>query len=161
MVITKKKKVIVLVSMVALLVLTGFLNLTLNKQATSAASTTEDTTAYQNFFQSYRIDRNTTREQQKLYYQAIIDSTNTSSQSRSEAESALKEIASKQEKELVLEGYILAKGFEDAVVSFTDNYVNVMVKAESLTESEVAQIVDVVQAQTAKSIDNIKIIPVE
>lgn len=70
-------------------------------------------------------------------------------------------LAAKQEQELVLEGYILAKGFNDAVVSFTDNYVNVMVKSGELNEAQVAQIVEVVQEQTSKSIDNIKIIPVE
>ena len=159
MVITKKKKIIVLVSMVALLVLTGFLNLTLNKQSTSTVSTSE--VAYQNFFESYRIDRNNTRNEQMLYYKTIIESSNSSTEAKQEAQNALTNLASKQEKELVLEGYILAKGFEDAVVSFTENYVNVMVKAEKLNESEVAQIVDVVQEQTGKSIDNIKIIPVE
>lgn len=159
MVITKKKKIIVLVSMVALLVLTGFLNLALNKQSTSTASTSEVT--YQNFFESYRTDRNNTRNEQMFYYKAIIESANSSTEAKQEAQTALANLASKQEKELVLEGYILAKGFDDAVVSFTENYVNVMVKAEKLNESEVAQIVDVVQEQTGKSIDNIKIIPVE
>ena len=61
---------------------------------------------------------------------------------------------------MLLEGYIKSKGFNDAVVSFTENFVNVMVSAQSLTEAEVAQIVQVVQEQTSKSIDNIKIIPV-
>ena len=159
MVITKKKKIVVLVSMVALLVLTGFLNLTLNKQSTTTVSNNEVT--YQNFFESYRLDRNNTRTEQMLYYKTIIESSNSTDEAKQEAELALSNLASKQEKELVLEGYILAKGFEDAVVSFTENYVNVMVKAEKLNDQEVAQIVDVVQEQTGKSIDNIKIIPVE
>ncbi len=159
MVITKKKKIVVLVSMVALLVLTGFLNLTLNKQSTTTVSNSEVT--YQNFFESYRLDRNNTRTEQMLYYKTIIESSNSTDEAKQEAELALSNLASKQEKELVLEGYILAKGFEDAVVSFTENYVNVMVKAEKLNDQEVAQIVDVVQEQTGKSIDNIKIIPVE
>ncbi len=158
MVITKKKKIVVLVSMVALLVLTGFLNLTLNKQSTTTVSTE---VTYQNFFESYRIDRNNTRNEQMLYYKTIIESSSSTTEAKQEAQTALSNLASKQEKELILEGYILAKGFEDAVVSFTENYVNVMVKAEKLNDQEVAQIVDVVQEQTGKSVDNIKIIPVE
>ena len=158
---TKKKKIIVLVSMVALLVLTGFLNLTLNKQTISTTSTTEQTISAQSFFESYRVDRNTSREQQVLYYKAILESENSTEDAKKEAEASLSSLAAKQEQELVLEGYILAKGFNDAVVSFTDNYVNVMVKSSELSEAEVAQIVEVVQEQTSKSIDNIKIIPVE
>ena len=157
---TKKKKIIVLVSMVALLVLTGFLNLTLNKQTISTTST-ENTVMAQSFFESYRMDRNSSREQQVLYYQAVLESENSTEDAKKEAEKSLSSLAAKQEQELVLEGYILAKGFNDAVVSFTDNYVNVMVKSSELNDAQVAQIVEVVQEQTAKSIDNIKIIPVE
>lgn len=157
---TKKKKIIVLCSMVALLVLTGFLNLTLNKQTLSTTST-ENTISSQSFFESYRIDRNTSREQQVLYYKAIIESENSTMEAKDEAQKSLSSLAAKQEQELVLEGYILAKGFNDAVVSFTDNYVNVMVKSSELSQEKVAQIVEVVEEQTSKSIDNIKIIPVE
>lgn len=158
---TKKKKIVVLVSMVALLVITGFLNLTLNKQALTTTSSNEQNVSSKSFFESYRIDRNTSREQQALYYQAILDSENSTEEAKKEAQNSLSVMASKQEQELVLESYILAKGFNDAVVSFTDNYVNVMVKASELNDSQVAQIVSVVQEQTSKSIDNIKIIPVE
>ena len=63
--------------------------------------------------------------------------------------------------ELTMEGLIKAKGFADAIVSCSDSYVNVIVKSESLEDGEVAQIVDVVQGQTQKDIDYIKIIPIE
>lgn len=158
--VTKKKKIIVLVSMVALLVLTGFLNLTLNKQAVTTTSS-ENFQKSANFFETYRLDRDNARQEQALYFQAIIDSKNSTEESRQEAKASLQNLAAKKEQELVLEGCILAKGFDDAVVSFTDNYVNVMIKAKELSEAEVAQIVDVVEKQTSKSIDNIKIIPVE
>lgn len=157
--ITKKKKIIILCSMVALLVLTGFLNLTLNQQAVS--TTGGDNVNSASFFETYRIDRDSSREQQALYYKAILESANSTETAKEEAQTNLNALAGKKEKELVLEGYILAKGFEDVVVSFTENYVNVMVKSAELTEAEVAQIVEVVQEQTKKSIDNIKIIPVE
>ena len=156
--VTKKKKIVILSTMVALLVLTGFLNLTFNQQV---ASQTSGQTTTASFFETYRVDREAARDQQALYYQAILDSANSSATAKEEAEANISALAGKEEQELVLEGYILAKGFEDVVVSFTENYVNVMVKASELTEAEVAQIVQVVQEQTQKSIDNIKIIPVE
>jgi len=157
--VTKKKKIFVLSAMMVLLVITGFLNLTLNT-GNAVVSTGTDATETVSFFTSYRTERDSARTQEKLYYQVILDSANSSTEAKSSAQSALTKLASLQESELILEGYIKAKGFEDCVVSFTENFVNVMVKSQSLTESEVAQIVQVVQEQTAKSIDNIKIIPV-
>ncbi len=157
--VTKKKKIIVLSIMMVLLVATGFLNLSLNTQAEQTQIVSGSETL--SFFESYRADRDTARTQQKMYYTSIIESANTSEESRESAETSLKNLAAKIEKELVLESCILAKGFEDTVVSFSDTYVNVMVKSSELTESEVAQIVQIVQEQTSKSIDNIKIIPIE
>ena len=158
----KKKKIIVLTSMLALLVVTGFLNVTLNNNATTAinASNNVETISSQSFFNSYRTERDTARNQEYLYYQVILDSANASESAKNSAETNLAKLAATKEKELLLEGYIKSKGFEDAVVSFTENFVNVMVSADALTDAEVAQIVQVVQEQTSKSIDNIKIIPV-
>ena len=157
--VTKRKKIIVLSVMMLLLVSTGFLNLTLNNQATLQASNNE--TSNLSFFASYRADRDTARDQQLIYYNSIVESANASEESKSEAQASIKELAAKIEKELLLEGAILSKGFEDVVVSFTDNFVNVIVKSSELQEAEVAQIVEIVQNQTQKPIDNIKIIPME
>ena len=65
------------------------------------------------------------------------------------------------ETELVTEGLIKAKGFEDVIVTSTNANVNVVVKSAELTSNQVAQIVSIVQEQTGMAIDYIKIIPVE
>lgn len=65
------------------------------------------------------------------------------------------------DQELVVEGLIKAKGFDDCVVTISNQKVNAVVKAAKLTEPEVAQIVNVIQSQLGTSIENIKIIPVE
>lgn len=158
--VTKKKKIIVLSVMMGLLVLTGFLNITLN-QGTGEAIHTGGTVTSANFFTTYRADRDTAREQEKLYYTAILESASSTADAKTSAQESLANIASKIESELYLEGNIKAKGFDDVIVSMTDNFINVMVKATELTDAQVAQIVQVVQEQTSKSIDNIKIIPVE
>ncbi|MBQ7977296.1 MAG: SpoIIIAH-like family protein [Clostridia bacterium] len=157
--VTKKKKIIVLSVMMGLLVLTGFLNITLNN-STDVVNTSGTVTSA-NFFTSYRADRDTARTQEKLYYTAILESASSTAEAKSSATDALNNIASLIESELYLEGNIKAKGFNDVIVSMSDNFVNVMVKANELSDAQVAQIVQVVQEQTKKSIDNIKIIPVE
>ena len=65
------------------------------------------------------------------------------------------------EMELVTEGLIKSKGFEDVVVTNSNSCINVVIKSKELTSSEVAQIVSIVQQQCNANIENIKIIPVE
>ncbi|MBR4270080.1 MAG: SpoIIIAH-like family protein [Clostridia bacterium] len=154
-----KKKVIVLSVMMGLLILTGFINLSINQ--TEAVVNTSTNVVSGNFFTNYRSDRDSARDQEKLYYSAILESASSTSEAKSNATNALSNIAALVESELYLESNIKAKGFSDVIVSMSNNFVNVMVSADSLTDAQVAQIVQVVQEQTNKSIDNIKIIPVE
>lgn len=155
---TKKKKIIVLASMIMLLVITGFLNIKLNSTQNESQSVSYSSAS---FFDTYREDRTTNRNESIAYYNSIISSTYSSSEAIEAAEEKKKVLIENMTKELTMEGLIKAKGFSDAIVCCSDNYVNVIVKAESLLEDEVAQIVDVVQIQTQKDIDYIKIIPVE
>ena len=65
------------------------------------------------------------------------------------------------EKELVTEGIIRGKGFEDDIVTSRSSNVNVFVKSAELTRDEVAQITAVVTEQLGVEIDKIIIIPSE
>ena len=69
------------------------------------------------------------------------------------------ELIDAMEKELVVEGLLKSAGFEDAVLTTTSENVNVIVKASELSAGELAKIGKIVQEQTGKSLDNIKIIP--
>ena len=63
-----------------------------------------------------------------MYYDSIIHSETASAAAVSSAESKRQELAGFAESELVLEGLIKAKGFEDAVVTISTANVNVIVK---------------------------------
>ena len=158
--VTKKKKIIVLSVMMGLLVLTGFLNVTLNQAGDDVINTSGNTITSANFFTTYRTDRDAARSQEELYYKAILESASSTESAKESAQTALNNLAAIVESELQIESGIKARGFEDAVVSMTDNFVNVMVKGE-LTEDQVTQIYEIVNAQTGKSIDNVKVIPIE
>lgn len=155
---SKKKKVIILSVMFMLLVITGYLNIALNGTAIQTNSTNVVTG---NFFTTYRTDRQSTRDEEIAYYNAIISSATSSSDAKANAESKKAELIENMELELVTEGLIKAKGFEDVVVTTSTSCINVIVKSTELTSSEVAQIVSIVQQQSNVEIDNIKIIPVE
>ena len=154
----KRTKIIILVAMVLLLGVTGYLNIALNN---NVVDTGAQTVTSGNYFTTYRDDRQATRDQELLYYDAIIASEASSAEAVENAQSKKMEIIAQMESELVMEGLIKAKGFEDVIVTTSNTNINVIVKSSELQSSQVAQIVSIVQEQTSKSIDNIKIIPVE
>ena len=156
---SKKKKIIILSVMMLLLVVTGVLNIVLNNNMTEQTAST--TVNAGNFFVTYRTDRQSTRDQEMLYYDAIITSETSSADAINLAESKKLSLIENMETELVTEGLIKAQGFEDCIVTTSSSSVNVIVKSGELTSSEVAKIVNIVKDQTGAKIDNIKIIPVE
>ena len=155
---SKLKKVLVLSSFCVLLLVTGGVNILVNNLATDNVSAQVSSNA--TFFSNYRDDRQNTREQEILYLDAIIASEATSAEAKEAAEAERLALVKNMEVALKLENLILAKGFEDVVVSTASNNVSVMVETNGLTASEVAQIVDVVVNNSSYSIDNIKIIEV-
>ena len=143
--------------MIVLLGATGYLNIVLNNSVKQ--TNTEVATA--SYFTSYRNDRESTRDQEILYYDAIIDSPSSSEAAIVAAEQAKMELVSLMEKELAVEGLIKAQGFEDCVIAISNEKVNVVVKGSSLTENEVAQISTIVKEQLDTQLKNIVIIPAE
>lgn len=155
----KKTKIIILSAMVVLLGLTGYLNIALNNQSINTSATTSTTTSY-NYFDSYRTDRSATRDQEILYYTAIIEDENTTSEAKTEAQDKKLALISEMENELALEYLIKGLGFSDAIVTTSPSYINVIVKSSELTSSEVAKIVTVITEQTTYDLTAIKVIPV-
>ncbi|MBO5394393.1 MAG: SpoIIIAH-like family protein [Clostridia bacterium] len=155
----KRTKIIVITAMVLLLGITGYLNVMINNSVSNG--TPAQTTQTASYFQTYRSTRESTRDQEMLYYDAIISNETSTSDAIKNAESLKLDLIAQMEQELVIEGLIKAKGFEDCIVSMLDGNVNAVVKAKELSSTEVAQILAVIQSQLNTSLENIKIIPVE
>ncbi len=153
----KRTKIIILAVMVVLLGVTGYLNVALNNSAQDVP--TQTTTA--SYFASYREDRESRRDQELLYYQAIAESPDSTAEAVQAANAARQALIEQMDTELVIEGLIKGLGFNDCVITMSTSNVNVLVDADTLTEAEVTQIVDVVQEHLNTDIKNIKIIPVE
>ena len=154
---SKKKKIFILVSMVLLLVVTGYLNVALNKND----SELDVTTSSANFFTSCREDKLATRNYQIEIYDSIIASSSDASEvENAKAEKA--KIAANMEKELTLESLIAATGYEDVIVTNADDNMNVFVKTSmGLNANEVAKILSILTRETKVLATNVKIIPVE
>lgn len=152
----KRTKIIILAVMVLLLGVTGYLNIVLNNSI-SQPNTSTTTSSY---FTSFRNARESTRDQEILYYDSIIANDSTSPEAKAQAESDRLALIAQMDKELVVEGLIKAKGFEDAVITISKNgNVNVVVKAAQLNSTEVAKIVNIIQTQLGTDIENIQVLP--
>ena len=157
---SKKKKIIILSIMVALLLVTGYVNVALNSSLSNNITQTS-TTVSANFYTTYRTEREATRAQEIQFYDSIIASASSSAEARTEAELNKMNLIAQMEKELVTEGIIRGKGFADAIVTSSNSNVNVFVQSAELTSNEVAQITTVVTEQLGVEIDKIVIIPAE
>ena len=150
--------------MIGLLILTGYLNVALNNSLSGTANpstTTQTSTSAQNFYTTYKTERESTRRQEIQFYEAIIASTTSSAEAKEEAEKNKLNLINQMEKELVVEGIIVGKGFDDAIVTQSSANVNVFIKSPELNSGEVAMITDVVREQLGVEIDKIIIIPSE
>lgn len=154
---SKRKKIIILSVMVALLLVTGYVNVALNSSLSTKATQTSTTSA--SFYATYRTEREATRAQEMQFYDSILTSASSSETAKKEAEANKQQLIDMMEKELVTEGIIRGKGFNDAIVSSSSSNVNVFVQTAKLTQAEVAQIASVVTRQLGCELDKVIIIP--
>lgn len=158
---SKTKKVLVLAVMVVLLVATGVLNFVLSEKLNDASTDVSGDTqgVVTTFFSAARSDRDSTRESEFLYLDAIMNSDTSSSSAKDTAQKQKMQIIERMEKELALETQIKGKGFEDAIVTIGDNGVSVVVGSSELTGEQANQILSVVVSETTFKPSEVKVIP--
>ena len=156
---SKKRKIIVLSCMIALLAITAVFNFVLTTGTIDVDQSTTVSSA--NYFAQYRSERITTRNEELLQLDAIIASAGDNSEERSDALAMKIELTELTEKELLLESLIKAYGFEDAVVviGLESKNVNVIAKSQSLSTDDAILIYSIVQEEANVSPENVKIIP--
>ena len=157
------KKVIILCSMVALLVLTGVLNFALNSDWFSKTNDGGDQLtggdSVETFFSTYRTSRETARAEEMSYLDAIIASETSTEEAKATDETMRQDLLNNIEAELVIESLIKAKGFDDAVVTMSTNNVNVIVNKSELESQEVAQILSVILEETKYTASEVVVVP--
>ena len=159
---SNKKKIVIICSMVVLLVAAAYLNVLITKKSTQTVAKTigdEDSTVV-SFFASYRSARDASRQESFMYYDSIINSETASVAAVASAEDKRAELVGFTETELVLEGLIKAKGFEDAVVTISTANVNAVVKKTGeFDAADAAQILSVITAETGVTASKVIITP--
>ena len=129
----KVRKIALMTGLLALLVVTGYLNFTLNQNAVSinAGSKTET-----NMFVTLKENRADSRTAQQMLLQEIVANQAASEEARAEAQTALTSLAETIAYENNTENLISAQcGYDDVIVSRNGSKLNVIVKS---SESEIS-----------------------
>lgn len=156
---SKKKKIIVMSSLVFLLALTAVLNVLLAQSGTANGDTAVTTA---NYFATYRSERTTTRSEELLQLDSIIELYDENSEEYAEAVAAKLDIVETMEQELQLETMIKSLGFSDAVVSVgaDSENVNVFINSDELDMDTALSIYDMLRNEAGVAAGNIIIMPV-
>lgn len=96
-----------------------------------------------------------TRAQNKESLMEIINNESLTEAAKQDAINSMITLTETSQKESDAQMLLEAKGFTQAVVSISGDCADVMVAAESLTESQTAQIIDIVQRKTEIAPENI------
>ena len=157
---TNKKKIILLSCMIALLAVTAVFNFIFTTSTYDNDSIATISSA--NYFNQYRTERISTRNEEILQLDSIIASATEGSVERNEAYKLKTELTSITEKELLLESLIKAYGFEDAVVviGVDSGNVNVITKSEQLSSDDAIKIYTIIAEENIANPENVKIIPI-
>lgn len=150
---TKKKKIFILVGMVALLVVTGCLNLFLTRTDENVPTANYSSTT---FLSSYRESKFATRQSMIDLYKSIIH-TSTNQEEITETNALIKELAARMEEETNLESMIMASGYEDAVVTNVNGEYTILVKSDNFTSDDMAKILSIIVMETGASATSVKI----
>ncbi len=160
MVMTNRKKIIVMSGLVLLLAVTAVFNFVL--AGASSAATTAGTVTTSNYFTTYRTERTTTRNEELVQLDEVIALYEAGSERYEEATAMKLEIVTAMEQELILETMIKSLGFSDCVVSLSsasDN-VNVFINSSELNYDTALQIYNMLKNETGIVAGNVIIMPV-
>lgn len=111
------------------------------------------------YFIQAKLEREQSRAKQKDLLNEMINNEKLDSAKKSSAADQMLEIQKRIEKETAAEAMIEAKGFKEVYVRIDDNTVDVVVDKQQLTDSEIAQIEDIVKRKTGVDGDKIRISP--
>ena len=158
---SKKKKIIIMSSLVFLLALTAVRNVLLAGNF-SASGDTAGAVTTSNYFTTFRAERTTKRSEELLQIDSVIALYDENSQEYKDAVAMKMKIVEMMETELYLETLVKSKGFSDAVVSIGMNSdsVNVFINSNELNYNTALSIWNVLKKEVGIKPGNVIILPV-
>jgi len=111
------------------------------------------------FFVQARLNREQSRSSERSILTELINNNNVEQDHRAQAADRMLEIQRRIERETASEALIESKGFNEVYVRISDNAVDVIVSQETLTDAELAQIMDIIKRKTGVNETQIHISP--
>ncbi|MCL2846907.1 MAG: SpoIIIAH-like family protein [Firmicutes bacterium] len=150
----KRRKVMILAGMFVLLVVTGYLNWSLNNTTPEVGGGTGGGGNNQHMFYTFRQVRDTEHRASMLMYENMATNQAMSAEARANAEARIMEISAARLFESQAENLILAAGFQDSIVTKSGENINVHVRnTENLTPVQVTQIKLILDSVANRVID--------
>ena len=168
-----KKKQMTLIMLAVLICIAGYLNFAYGGEKQSeetgekymgeaklVSNMDEEQDTSDDFFATARLERESGRSKSIETFNSIINNENADAGSKQSAQEGILELADNTETESAIENLIKARGFLDAVCYINNGQANVVVKAESLDEAQVAVISEIVTEQTSIPTEKIKVVEI-
>ena len=158
---SKGKKIALIVSMVVVLVVAAVLNVTL--LATNNKGDKQGDVVQTSFFQTSRLDRQTTRDYEIAELNEIINMEGDEyAEARQNALVKKQKIVDAMETELLLETLLKAQGYADVLVTVNANSdnVSVIVDKDELAREDTVRIYNIIATQASISNDYVRILSV-
>ena len=112
------------------------------------------------YFYTVKRNREQTRAKNKEELIKVAENNELSDKEKEIAVNKIIELTANSERENASEMMLKAKGFTNSVVSIVDGKVDVVIDVDTITEEQVAQVVDVVNRKTGIANDKIVVTPV-
>lgn len=154
------KKIALMSTLVLLLAVTAVFNFVL--AGTRSATVDASNSTPVNFFTAHRAERSSTRSEEFVQLDGIIEAYATDSQEYTEAVAAKQKMVKIMEDELVIETMIRSLGFSDAVVAIgsdSDN-INIFINSSELNADTVMKIFSIFEDEKGIRNGNIIIMPI-
>lgn len=153
---SKKKKIVILSCMIALLVTTAVLNFVLSSNVVGASDTATPTASY---FTEVRNTRNTSRSKQLEQIDEIIASDSADESTKKEALNMKLKLSKISEQENLLESLIKSKGYGEVAVTvgLSSDNISVIVKDSEFTQDDAIIIYTICQNELNAAPENVYI----
>ncbi|MDY2879620.1 MAG: SpoIIIAH-like family protein [Candidatus Borkfalkiaceae bacterium] len=154
---SKRKKIVVLGCMIALLVTTAVLNFVLSSSVLGKDDSAVTETA--NYFTEIKTTRNSSRNKQIAQLDDVIAQSEENSEERKEALAMKIKLAEIVEQENLLENLIRAKGYQEVAVNIgmTSDNVSVIVRDADFTQDDAVLIYTICASEVNASPENVYI----
>lgn len=122
-----------------------------------STKTTSIGTYQADYFVASRLERDKMYSQMLETYQGLVESANIASDQKNTSTQEIAKINNKKNSIMIAENLIKNLGFEDVVIFVNDNSTSVVIKAEKLSEADIAQIQNIVCREIGVKVEDIHI----